>query len=669
MDRAYILHSPMMNKEMFYVGLTRHVKKVECFIAKEDITFLSDLKRQAYRETPKETTLDYITSHELQKQRHLEALKTSDSMLDQAKRIGLSLLQEVRTHVIEPYLDKRPDHKFFNPKIEQSNQEAKAFVEESDSDTLKPKQPIIQTPPIKEAKQKEITISHKLSTDKENLIKDYFKWTESASSLHAVVKSHEEGPHVQEWQKICGERNASAYKIVQSFKPNEIRSIFKNRGFDLLYERAAKHEYVLHREHDHQNLDIRLKEHLEPLLLKLFPEGPTKRDSKSLRFGNKGSLAVTFTGPKTGCFFDFENQAGGGPLQLIQKSMGYSHAESVKWAREFLGESHTIKIPTQFIFRKTEQEQEWNSLKPEKPAPSLKELSYHLNLTYQEKARYTYRDENGQILFHTLRLEDEQAKKIILPLSFGCYQDGIHRWSLKGYQVEKKPLYNLHLVKKYPKAKVLIVEGGKTADAASKLFDPKKMICLTWFGGAGAVEKSNWHPLFMREIVIWPDNDKAGFEASNAICKELRRVGIKFLHEVSRTLLAQELPPKWDLADPLPHPLGEKFIKDAILRANERGVGLNTLMGHLKGNGLQVNPITAHQVLIHVEEKLRPTLEQTNERNVQSLLLKSTLEILRDQNQIKAILSNSKGAITSKYAHFFANNIQPIKTNQNGLEK
>lgn len=78
------------------------------------------------------------------------------------------------------------------------------------------------------------------------------------------------------------------------------------------------------------------------------------------------------------------------------------------------------------------------------------------------------------------------------------------------------------------------MEGEKTADAASKMFPKEKMICLTWSGGAGAVSKSDWQPLFMREVIVWPDNDKAGYEASDAICSELRRVGIRSLHEVQR---------------------------------------------------------------------------------------------------------------------------------------
>ena len=64
-------------------------------------------------------------------------------------------------------------------------------------------------------------------------------------------------------------------------------------------------------------VEAKLKDHLDPLLYHLFPDGPTGRDSGGVRFGSKGSLAVRCHGEKAGLFFDFENQEGGGPLQIV----------------------------------------------------------------------------------------------------------------------------------------------------------------------------------------------------------------------------------------------------------------------------------------------------------------------------------------------------------------
>ena len=42
-DRAYILHSIHTNKEMFYVGLTRHVNKAYMFVPKSNFHYMSSI--------------------------------------------------------------------------------------------------------------------------------------------------------------------------------------------------------------------------------------------------------------------------------------------------------------------------------------------------------------------------------------------------------------------------------------------------------------------------------------------------------------------------------------------------------------------------------------------------------------------------------------------------
>jgi hypothetical protein len=355
---------------------------------------------------------------------------------------------------------------------------------------------------------------------------------------------------------------------------------------------------------------------------------------------------VTFTGAKAGSFYDFERQQGGGPLQLIQRILFCTPFEAINWAKDFLGQAPDLQVPSHFAFKNSEKEREWVSLKPISKAPTLPEISKKLAAHYKETARYAYRDPDGQILFYTLRLEDEAHKKIILPLSYGYFKGNSEEpsWSLKGYQADKKPLYNLYLLKEFPKSKVLIVEGEKTADAALKMFPCDKMICLTWPGGAGAVIKSDWQPLFMREVIIWPDNDKAGFEASESICRELRKVGIKSLHEVDRGVLTQELPPKWDLADPLPQGKNTAFIKDMLLQAHEKAVGLHALMSYLKAKSLSMDVRIANQALSCIEEKMRATLEQRvgqRKWEINSILLEETLRMLKYPTQVKEDLART----------------------------
>ena len=46
-DRAYVLHSPRLNKESFYVGLTRHVQKAYLFVPKDNMHYLAYMKAKA----------------------------------------------------------------------------------------------------------------------------------------------------------------------------------------------------------------------------------------------------------------------------------------------------------------------------------------------------------------------------------------------------------------------------------------------------------------------------------------------------------------------------------------------------------------------------------------------------------------------------------------------
>ena len=54
------------------------------------------------------------------------------------------------------------------------------------------------------------------------------------------------------------------------------------------------------------------------------------------------------------------------------------------------------------------------------------------------------------------------------------------------------PLYNQHLFKDSQKP-ILIVEGEKATDVASKLLE---YYCLTWLGGIGNVAKVDWTSIF-----------------------------------------------------------------------------------------------------------------------------------------------------------------------------
>jgi putative DNA primase/helicase len=58
---------------------------------------------------------------------------------------------------------------------------------------------------------------------------------------------------------------------------------------------------------------------------------------RQLRFGNKGSLAVIITGPKTGWWYDHEYGEGGDLFNLIQRENNCNFRAALEYAQAFIG--------------------------------------------------------------------------------------------------------------------------------------------------------------------------------------------------------------------------------------------------------------------------------------------------------------------------------------------
>lgn len=159
---------------------------------------------------------------------------------------------------------------------------------------------------------------------------------------------------------------------------------------------------------------------------------------------------------------------------------------------------------------------------------------------------YEYRDAAGRLLRFVARI-DRTDGKVIRPFVFVQRRDGGSGWAM-GTPAEPRTLYGLEILVARPDDPVLLVEGEKSADAARRLFPSHAVV--TWQGGANAIENSAWDPLHGREILIWPDADDAGREAATKIASKLNGLGV-----LARTVKTTDLPPKWDLADPIPEGL------------------------------------------------------------------------------------------------------------------
>lgn len=646
-DRAYILHSPFMNKEAYYVGFTRHVHRVYCFVSTSEALCLSDLKRQAMRSSKIESTVDYLTRAELQKNeeiqiRHgeIENLKQSDSFTSKLKGNALHVVDKFKgtaSSIIEHFSDRMPNKEFFNENKQIVNDfkynvmKVKEDIElEKDhisGDIFKPILSSTSIPQeVKESKNPRSKAWDNLAEASKVALKDYYYASDNASSLHAIVKSEADHldilekntKHFSEWQKACSERNEKAYKISHSITEKELKNVFSVKTLNILKDRSARHEIHLNRQNEPKHdLEQGLRDNLDGLLKQLFPDGPTRNDRQGYRFGSKGSLSVACRGPKEGTYYNFENGEGGGLVKLIQETLRINHEEAKNWAKNFLGNTPQTVVTQKTSKPEKEPEDSWISLKPDSkhPAPKLQSISNYLYQTQKESARHPYKDASGNLLFYTIRLVDKNDPKSkgVYPLSYGYYRgDEKPRWSLKNYQADKKPLYNLDLVTKNPHATILIVEGEKTADAAQRAFAKEGMVAVTWLGGSSAASKADWASIAYRNVIIWPDNDAPGFKACNEICSELRRFGVKSLKVVDKDILQKEFPEKWDLADPLPTNVSQQLIKDILMNTESKAIGINDLLGYLSnGKTTTISEILkAQEILWRVDTRLRNDLEQ-----------------------------------------------------------
>jgi len=153
---------------------------------------------------------------------------------------------------------------------------------------------------------------------------------------------------------------------------------------------------------------------------------------------------------------------------------------------------------------------------------------------------WDYFDAAGKHVSRTCRWDRKDGKEI-RPLSLQA--DG-WRWK----QLESnRPLYRLTDLLRRNVARVLIVEGEKTADAGAKMFSD--FVVLTWAGGSKAIAKTDWAPLRGRDVTLLHDNDAPGVSAMDSLSITLRAHGCT-LRRVDLSSLGS-LPPGWDCADAL----------------------------------------------------------------------------------------------------------------------
>lgn len=122
---------------------------------------------------------------------------------------------------------------------------------------------------------------------------------------------------------------------------------------------------------------------------------------------------------------------------------------------------------------------------------------------------WLYLDDTGRPWNYRIRFETADGKKDYRPLSWCEDERGAHSWRWRDLP-PLRILWNLEKLAKWPERPVVVVEGEKTACAAERLLPD--YVVVTWSGGAGNEQHSNWKPLTYRQtaIYLWPDYDEPG---------------------------------------------------------------------------------------------------------------------------------------------------------------
>ncbi|MBP6104189.1 MAG: AAA family ATPase [Gammaproteobacteria bacterium] len=324
---------------------------------------------------------------------------------------------------------------------------------------------------------------------------------------------------------------------------------------------------------------------------------PTRKTAREWRYGSQGGISIALAGTKQGCYANFETGSFGGPLKLIQDHQGVDYPSALQWAGEWLGLQKPIEIQTEKQSQKLSEPELWTPILPSKKHPLPESLKNEPALAYQftrekqsEVERYAYRDAEGHLLGYTVRLEDKEGQKVVLPLSYCENTKGQTQWRWKHFhEGADRSLYGLERLTKYPDKPVLVVEGEKTANKAQKRLP--EWVVVSWSGGTGATHKTDFSPLLGRTINLWPDNDVAGIKAMERIADQLVE-----LHEKKEVALyinavepSEDLPLKWDLADPLPKGWSIAHIKELIADPSKEEEKTHTLLPEKEPNTAQNN--------------------------------------------------------------------------------
>src|ERR1700730_6212322 len=156
---------------------------------------------------------------------------------------------------------------------------------------------------------------------------------------------------------------------------------------------------------------------------------------------------------------------------------------------------------------------------------------------------WVYTDTTGRTLGYVHRYDTNEGKQFRPVTLWRPAIGGKPEWRWESWP-PKRPLYGLQRLTEKPAAKVVVTEGEKAADAATRLLPGFAVV--TSPNGSKSAAKADWSPLMGRAVIIWPDADTTGFDYARAVAKAATQTGA-----VSVAIMSPPANVKvgWDAAD------------------------------------------------------------------------------------------------------------------------
>jgi len=195
-------------------------------------------------------------------------------------------------------------------------------------------------------------------------------------------------------------------------------------------------------------------------------------------------------------------------------------------------------------------------------------------LSQQNTIEYKYLDRNDELICTVLRLESGNGEKTFRPrLVTGEYK-----------MPEIRPLYNIPKIKNADT--VVFVEGEKCVDYLAK----KNIVAASAMGGANTnLDKTDWSVLTGKHLIIWPDNDDAGFKYAEKLSNYL----LHLCSSIRVIDVPKEKQKGWDAADAIE----ENYDIDELLRT-EGSSPVNLLNNSLSVKNLVQGEAPSYEYLL-----------------------------------------------------------------------